>query len=60
MTPDGTSSAVDGERKTHVKKRSAGGKNILESPGGGRFGEDDEEYGPLGPLGPSGPSRRVI
>lgn len=57
MTPDGTSSAVDGERRTHVKKRSAGGKNMLESPGGRR---DDEDYGPLGPLGPSGPSRRVI
>ncbi|KIO19050.1 hypothetical protein M407DRAFT_31299 [Tulasnella calospora MUT 4182] len=57
VTPDGTSSAVDGERRTHVKKRSAGGKNMLESPGGRR---DDEDYGPLGPLGPSGPSRRVI
>lgn len=54
VTPDGTSSAVDGERRTHVKKRSAGGRNILENPEGG------EEYGPLGPLGPSGPSRRVI
>lgn len=57
VSPDGTSSAVDGANKTHVKKRSAGGKNMWESPGGRR---DDEDYGPLGPLGPSGSSRRVI
>ncbi|KDQ21489.1 glycosyltransferase family 2 protein [Botryobasidium botryosum FD-172 SS1] len=48
---NGVSSAVGGEWKTHVKKRSAGG---------GRLGmgerQANEEYGPLGPLDPNPPT----
>ncbi|KAG8964576.1 hypothetical protein FRC03_001606 [Tulasnella sp. 419] len=44
VTPNGSSSAVDGEWKTHVKKRS-GSRSAAE------------EWGPMGPLG-SHPSQR--
>ncbi|KAG8864570.1 Chitin synthase, class 1 [Tulasnella sp. 330] len=50
VTPNGSSSAIDGERRTHMKKRS--GSKTAGSGG-------SHDYGPLGPLGPSGSSRRL-
>lgn len=57
VTPNGTSSAIGGDFKTHVKKRS-GSKTQHDIDAAGRFGSGTS-YGPLGPLDPASPPRRI-
>lgn len=53
MTPNGSSSAVGGDFKTHVKRRS-GGKHLTDPPEDEKYVvDDDRDYGPLGPLDPT-------